>query len=247
MSAATLFQNQNNTSVIMHLCRIYAILRSPCCSGRCNLNSTRLVSEVVNSLPHALVVIDSCDNVVLWNKAAESLFGWRSSEVMGRPVPIVPADRADEFRAFTEIVRSGKPLQVLTRRVRKDGAPVEVRANVVPLQNRSGRVHYVLAAHEPLGETLLAGMTDAQRSTDNVRRHGKKGGATRSTRGILSRFTPRQRQIIRLVAGGHGNEAIARRLSLNEQVIKNYLSGIYRELRIHSRAELIVCLNRGAT
>ena len=206
--------------------------------------NARWLKEVIDGLPFSVVAIDSHDNIVLWNKASEGVFGWRSIEVLGKPpVSIVPVDRLDEFRAFTEIARSGKSLQVLTRRQRKDGSPIEVKATVIPLHNNSGDVKYVMAVHEPVGEALLEIAREAHHQAENSRDQGKTLSSTRAER-VLSRFTPRQRQIIKLVASGHKNGAIAKRLSVNEQVVKNYLSGIYRELRIHSRTELVVWVNQ---
>jgi PAS domain-containing protein len=66
--------------------------------------------------------------------SAESLFGWKSSEVLGRPNPAIPADRECEFRALEDLVLSGKTLDVTSFRRRKDGALLEVRLILCPLR-----------------------------------------------------------------------------------------------------------------
>jgi PAS domain S-box-containing protein len=203
----------------------------------------RLLKAIVDGLPFAVMAIDSSDNIVLWNKASENVFGWRSSEVIGKPVPIVPVDRLDEFRAFTEIARSGNPVQVLSRRQRKDGALVEVKVTVIPLHNGPGHLKCVMAMHEPIGGALFDMNRTEQQRREGPRPQTEHRRTSPRTEG-LSRFTPRQRQIIRLTAHGQKNAAIAKRLSVSQQVIKNYLSGIYRELRIHSRTELLVWFNQ---
>ena len=228
-----LFRNQNKIRSAAQACDVSAMI---CVRfiflGRAALPNDRLLKEVIDGLPFSVVAIDSHDNIVLWNKASEGVFGWRSFEVLGKPpASIVPVDRLDEFRAFTEIARTGKSLQIRTRRQRKDGAPIDVKATVIPLHDDSGDVKYVMAVHEPVG------------AAEDSRDQSKTPSSTRAEL-VLSRFTPRQRQIIKLVAAGHKNGAIAKRVSVNEQVIKNYLSGIYRELRIHSRTELIVWVNQ---
>lgn len=48
----------------------------------------------------------------------------------------------------------------------------------------------------------------------------------------ISRLTPRQRQILALVAEGYNNEAIAERLGLAEKSVVNHLTAIYQQLDI---------------
>lgn len=48
----------------------------------------------------------------------------------------------------------------------------------------------------------------------------------------IARLTPRQRQILALVADGYNNEAIANRLGLAEKSVVNHLTAIYQHLDI---------------
>jgi PAS domain-containing protein len=45
-----------------------------------------------SAVPSIIIAPDSM--VLFWNAAAERLFGWSSAEVLGRPLPLVPPDRA---------------------------------------------------------------------------------------------------------------------------------------------------------
>ncbi|WP_304452508.1 PAS domain S-box protein [Nocardiopsis sp. YSL2] len=84
---------------------------------------------VLASSADAVVGIDSERRVTVWNPAAERMFGWCEDEVIGRELPIVPAELTAEHGAVLEQVRSGSPLAVFTRRVRKDSAVIDVRIN----------------------------------------------------------------------------------------------------------------------
>jgi DNA-binding NarL/FixJ family response regulator len=53
-------------------------------------------------------------------------------------------------------------------------------------------------------------------------------------------LTDREREVLDLVARGHGNAAIARRLVLSDKTIRNYLYAILTKLSIGDRNELIV-------
>ena len=54
------------------------------------------------------------------------------------------------------------------------------------------------------------------------------------------RFSPRERQIVSLLANGCSNQEIANRLGLRLQTVKNHLSRIYRKLGVPNRVQLAV-------
>lgn len=55
-------------------------------------------TEILDSAPDAIVVLDGEANVVFWNLAAEELFGWSPSEIVGQPFTIlVPEARRGEL------------------------------------------------------------------------------------------------------------------------------------------------------
>ena len=56
----------------------------------------------------------------------------------------------------------------------------------------------------------------------------------------LSALTPREEEVLRLLAQGLSNIQIARSLHLAEQTVRNYTSRIYEKLGISSRAEAVV-------
>ncbi len=59
-------------------------------------------------------------------------------------------------------------------------------------------------------------------------------------------LTPREEQVVALVAEGLGNRQIARELNLSEHTIKKYLFRIFEKLGISSRVELVLyALNNG--
>ena len=54
------------------------------------------------------------------------------------------------------------------------------------------------------------------------------------------RFSPRERQIVSLLASGCSNQEIANRLGLRLQTVKNHLSRVYRKLGVPNRVQLAV-------
>jgi DNA-binding CsgD family transcriptional regulator len=55
----------------------------------------------------------------------------------------------------------------------------------------------------------------------------------------VPRLTPRQTGLLRLVAGGHTNTQIARRLAISEGTVRTHLENIYERLHVSSRTAAV--------
>ncbi|MDQ7028849.1 MAG: response regulator transcription factor [Ardenticatenia bacterium] len=53
-------------------------------------------------------------------------------------------------------------------------------------------------------------------------------------------LTPREKEVLRLIAQGYSNTEIAEALNLAYQTVRNYISRIYSKLGVHSRSEVIM-------
>jgi DNA-binding NarL/FixJ family response regulator len=72
---------------------------------------------------------------------------------------------------------------------------------------------------------------------DPVSRQDDFGPRTPRPR-AASLLSPRERQIVRLIAEGCTNAQIAARLHLKPQTVKNQLTAIYEKLHVKNRLEL---------
>lgn len=107
--------------------------------------------------PVALYSVDLDGNVLSWNTSAESIFGWRAEEIIGKPLPIIPADKRAEFDALRERVLKGdaffgKELM----RLKKDGTLVPISLSVAPVRNDRGETVGILGAAEDITERKRA-------------------------------------------------------------------------------------------
>jgi DNA-binding CsgD family transcriptional regulator len=59
-------------------------------------------------------------------------------------------------------------------------------------------------------------------------------------RNPVPRLTPRQTELLRLVAAGHTNAQIARRLGLSEGTVRTHLDNIYERLGVSSRTAAVL-------
>ncbi len=100
------------------------------------------LAAVVESSSDAIVGKTLDGIVVSWNGAAERLYGYTASEVIGRHVYIlVPADRLDELPQTLAAVKRGESLvNFETVRLRKDGARIAVSVTESPIRNERGHI-----------------------------------------------------------------------------------------------------------
>ena len=61
---------------------------------------------------------------------------------------------------------------------------------------------------------------------------------------VFPELTPREREVLALIAAGRGNNGIAHELSLSTKTIRNLVSSIFAKLQVADRAEAIVRARR---
>lgn len=54
---------------------------------------------------------------------------------------------------------------------------------------------------------------------------------------LFDKLTEREKQILRLVAQGHENKAIARELNISVFTVQNHIQNLFECLRVHNRTE----------
>jgi PAS domain S-box-containing protein len=101
-------------------------------------SSDATLRAAVASAADAMIALGPDLTVRLWNPAAENLFGWSADEVVGRPLRTVPDEYMAEHRAVLERVREGGHISFATRRLRRDGRLVDVRAVVSCMRSADG-------------------------------------------------------------------------------------------------------------
>jgi PAS domain S-box-containing protein len=109
---------------------------------------------ILNCSPAAIALFDSALVVEEWNASAEDLYGYTRAEVIGRKLPIVPAEKQHEMQTFLAQASQGKPvLDVETRRCAKHGDIIDVQANVLPYHEEEPG-HYFLEVSVDIRERI---------------------------------------------------------------------------------------------
>jgi DNA-binding NarL/FixJ family response regulator len=88
----------------------------------------------------------------------------------------------------------------------------------------------------------LGALPAAQRATRRLRGLGAKGvtrGPRKATRDNPAGLTPRESEVLELVAAGYRNAQIADQLFLSRRTVDHYVSALLRKLGAGSRVEAV--------
>ena len=111
---------------------------------------------------------------------------------------------------------------------------------------RAGARGYLLKDMEPdalvtaLREIRFGKTIVAPHLTSVLVRFVKGDMADPKTTGPFSELTPRESEILDLMAEGQGNKVIARNLGISDGTVKLHVKAVLRKLNVHSRVEAAV-------
>ena len=110
---------------------------------------------------------------------------------------------------------------------------------------RAGARGYLLKGASPEQVERAVRAVAERRGAARSRRsrmRAARTSAVRAARGaaVFPELTGREREVLDLVARGHDNATIARRLVLSAKTVRNYLYGILTKLGVPDRSQLIV-------
>ncbi|MGB7623609.1 MAG: PAS domain S-box protein [Terriglobia bacterium] len=120
-------------------------------------NTNETLRALIQGSPLAINSLDRYGKVLLWNPAAEKLFGWTEREVLGKPNPCIPkAEEAEHLQMLKKVIGGHSFTGMETQRVKKDGSLVDVSASAAPLRDVAGVVRAGLGIFEDNTERIRA-------------------------------------------------------------------------------------------
>lgn len=111
--------------------------------------ATVRLSQILQSLPIPTTTVDLDGRVLIWNRAAEEMFGYSPEEVMGKTNPLDIRD-GDPVAAALEQRRPLKGLE--TQRRHRDGNLIDVRVTSGPLLDETDAVQGHVISIEDMRE-----------------------------------------------------------------------------------------------
>jgi len=149
------------------------------------------MKALVDSSPLATIALDLDCHVVAWSRAAEVIFGYSSSEILGHPYPLIPEGGQEDFdRIFRQVAIDRQHVQDVRLQLRhKDGSPLDIVFSAAPLYD---------AEQQMIGPVyLLEDVTDKKRVEEKLVQAQKMEAVGQLTGGIAHDFN----NILGLVIG----------------------------------------------
>jgi PAS domain S-box-containing protein len=176
-------------------------------------------------------------HILLWNPAAERLLGHTRDEAIGRTCCEVFQATAPRRACPHITAMDGSSGSVDVRIRRKSGEPIwlSVSTLTLPPENGEGPVtihlfrrttsvlHEAPAAAAPAVPTL-PGAPEVAASADAA------GSGP---------LTPRETEVLRLLASGANTKIAAQRLGVSPSTIRNHVQNMFMKLGVHSRLEAV--------
>jgi len=139
------------------------------------------LNAIIQAAPIAIIQADREERVLLWNPAAERIFGWREDEVLGLPIPYVSPEMREESERHRLSSLAGELHEGvdLVRR-RRDGSLVNVRLWSAPLFDADGHVKGMMG--------LLSDTTQEKELEEQLRQSQKMEAVGQLAGGIAHDF-----------------------------------------------------------
>ena len=143
--------------------------------------ANQTLQSLVQTSPVAIIALDLEGNVKSWNSAAERIFGWTETEVIGQRIQIIPDSEWDGFYSSLDITRrAGTYTDFETTRLRKDGSLIHVSLSAAPLVDGKGNINGSVA--------VMADITERKHLEDQFRQAQKMEAVGRLAGGVAHDF-----------------------------------------------------------
>ncbi|MFD0667147.1 PAS domain-containing sensor histidine kinase [Ramlibacter sp. MAHUQ-53] len=136
------------------------------------------LAALLETAMDAIISIDDAERIVLYNRAAEQIFGWRADQVMGKPLSMLIPERfrashADHVRRFaaTGVTsrRKGGSDGIVLWGLRADGTEFPMDASISQIDTDHGKVFSV----------ILRDVTERMRARQDLARFATEASAIR--------------------------------------------------------------------
>lgn len=120
-------------------------------SGHARANQYKQVAELLDATADAIVSVDKSGAISSFNRGAEAIFGFRSSEIIGRPLDVLIPERFRRSHRshIANFSRAKDRSRLMNERgeifgLRKNGDEFPAEASIVRLESGAGRVFTVI-------------------------------------------------------------------------------------------------------
>ncbi|MEJ2053987.1 MAG: PAS domain S-box protein, partial [Calditrichaceae bacterium] len=118
--------------------------------------TNQTLQALIKSSPSAIIAVDMQGYVMLWNPAAEKMFGWSAEEAIDNFHPSLTAEERAGFVEHLKKQAKGESSRMEIKRRRKDGQMIDVWLSTAPLKDCEGQITGVIGVLEDITDQKQA-------------------------------------------------------------------------------------------
>lgn len=185
------------------------------------------LKAMIATSPIAAVISDPRrpDNpIVECNDAFVALTGYSAAEIIGQNCRFLtgPGTEAELSQQLRSAIRERRPVLVEILNYKKDGTPFRNAVLVAPIFGSDGSLEYFLGSQMEVGDAVL-----------------QRGERQAEARARIDALSPRQREVLLLMAEGNLNKQIGYSLGLSERTVKMHRAALLKALGVATTADAI--------
>jgi PAS domain S-box-containing protein len=121
------------------------------------------LAAIVESSNEGIIGKDLDGNIMSWNRAAESMYGYRADEIVGRNIAVLMPDiQKKDLSQILDRVKKGETItQLETKRMKKNGEIIDVLLTISPIRDETGSIIAIA--------TISKDVTDVNRLREELR------------------------------------------------------------------------------
>jgi PAS domain S-box-containing protein len=185
------------------------------------------LKAMIATSPIAAVISDPRrpDNpIVECNDAFVALTGYSAAEIIGQNCRFLtgPGTEAELSEQLRSAIRERRPVLVEILNYKKDGTPFRNAVLVAPIFGSDGSLEYFLGSQMEVDDGVLL-----------------RGERQAEARARIDALSPRQREVLLLMAEGNLNKQIGYSLGLSERTVKMHRAALLKALGVATTADAI--------
>ena len=185
------------------------------------------LKAMIATSPIAAVISDPRrpDNpIVECNDAFVALTGYSAAEIIGQNCRFLtgPGTEAELSEQLRSAIRERRPVLVEILNYKKDGTPFRNAVLVAPIFGSDSSLEYFLGSQMEVDDGVLL-----------------RGERQAEARARIDALSPRQREVLLLMAEGNLNKQIGYSLGLSERTVKMHRAALLKALGVATTADAI--------
>jgi PAS domain S-box-containing protein len=215
------------------------------------------LDAVIGDTADGLYVVDHQHRIIRWNRGAEQLLGHTADEVLNRHCHEIVRGCARDGRSVCGpdcpvhgcIDRGELPGSMEAQVRTKDGRLIWLHVSLIVIPNEPAPLIVHVLHDVSLGRRAAEAMLQvaslvqasgalAGRDDSGLGDAGSREGPS-GHRAETGAFTQREREVLRWLAAGLSNSAIAARMGVSRFTVRSHLQHIMDKAGVHSRSEVV--------